>query len=126
MRSIKLFFLIAALYDFILGVTFLFFFTHIYAYYAIELPNHAGYVQFPALLLMIFGYMFAKVSQEPQANRGLIIYGVMLKAAYCSVVFGNLWFGTIPFMWVPWACIDLVFLIAFIVTAYKLHGDVSK
>lgn len=120
---VKVFYFVAGLYDFLLGVVFLFLFERIYAFFEIELPNHPGYVQFPALLLMIFGLMFFQIAKDPQRNSNLIVFGVMLKAAYCSVVLGHQAFGSIPVLWVPWAWLDLVFLVGFIVTGCLIARD---
>ena len=50
-------------------------------------PNHFGYVQFSAILLIIFAAMFLRVAREPMANRFLMLYGVALKAGYSGLVF---------------------------------------
>jgi len=76
-------------------------------------PNHPGYVQFPALLLVVFGLMFLAVAADPVRNRNLIPYGILLKAAYCGTVFWY-WASTgIPDMWKPFAWCDLAFGLLF-------------
>ena len=50
-------------------------------------PNHWAYVQFPAALLLIFAWMFFAVARQPVGNKGLIVYGILLKAAYCGITF---------------------------------------
>ena len=49
-------------------------------------PNHLGYMQFPAALLIIFASMFVAVAWRPGRNANLILYGIRLKAAYCATV----------------------------------------
>jgi len=78
-------------------------------------PNHIGYVQFPALLLVVFAIMFFNIARDPKANRNLMLYGILLKISYCSVVFPHWLVGNVPFIWVPFACFDLAFLVVFIV-----------
>ena len=81
-------------------------------------PNHFGYVQFPGAILMVFGIMFAAVARRPQENRNLIPYGILLKVSYCGVA-GYHWLaGGIPTLWKPFAVIDLVFLVLFVL-AYR-------
>ena len=71
-------------------------------------PNHLGYVQFPAALLLIFGLMFAAIAVNPVARRHLIVYGILLKVAYSGVA-GFHWAAAgIPGMWKPFVVIDLV------------------
>ena len=52
-------------------------------------PNHWGYVQFSAALLIIFGLMFLAAARRPIANRNLLPYCFLLKIAYSGVVFDH-------------------------------------
>ena len=106
-------FFIAALYDGILGLIFLLAGPTVFSISGIEAPNHWGYVQFPALLLLVFALMFFQIARDPIGYRTLIPYGIGLKAAYCLVVFGHYTLATIPSLWIPWALLDFIFLIAF-------------
>jgi len=115
-KSIKPFFLIAALYDGVLGVAFIVAPMQIFSMYGVEPVNHMGYVQFPALILILFAIMFYRVAMDPVRNRELILYGCGLKVSYCSLVFWYLLTTGIPSMWIPWAWADLVFLTLFIVS----------
>ena len=110
----KWLFSVAALYDGILGVAFIFFWPRVFQMFDVTPPNHAAYVQFPALLLIIFGLMFLRIARDPEANRGLIVYGILLKVAYSGLVFWYQLTGGVPSMWIPWAWIDVVFLVLFI------------
>jgi len=115
-RWVKIFYVIAGLYDGILGIAFILFPGEIFALYGVEPPNHMAYVQFPALLLIVFATMFFRVAANPLRNRELILYGCGLKISYCATAF---WYEVtigIPFMWIPWAWADLVFLLLFILT----------
>ena len=111
----KWLFYVAALYDAMLGVAFVFFWPWIFRLFDVTPPNHAGYVLFPALLLIIFGFMFLRIAHDPDGNRELIVYGIGLKAAYSGLVFWYQLRGGVPSMWIPWAWIDMVFLILFVV-----------
>jgi hypothetical protein len=85
-------------------------------------PNHVGYVQFPAALLVIFGIMFAVVARRPRENRNLIPYGILLKVSYCGVA-GYHWLASgIPSLWKPFVAIDLLFLVLFLL-AYRSLGQ---
>ena len=111
-------FLVAALYDGLLGLAFLVAAGWIFQSAQVTPPNHLGYVHFPGALLMIFGIMFAAIARRPRENRGLIPYGILLKLAYCGVA-GYHWLaGGIPALWKPFVLIDLVFLALFIL-AYR-------
>jgi hypothetical protein len=112
---IKPFFIVSGLYDAVLGLAFLIAPGAIFAMYAVEPPNHMAYVQFPALLLILFGIMFFRIAMNPVKNRDLILYGCGLKVSYCSMVFYYMATTGVPAMWIPWAYADLVFLALFVV-----------
>ena len=122
--AIKALFLIAALYDGILGLVFLLVPGRMYDTFGVVPPNHWGYVHFPAALLVIFAVMFLAVARNPEKNRNLIPYGVLLKVAYCGVVFWHWAMQGIPTMWKPFAVSDLVFGLLFI-WAYGQLGKTS-
>ena len=107
-------FIIAALYDGLLGFAFLFSADALFQWFQITPPNHFGYVHFPAALLLVFALMFSAVARNPQRNRNLIPYGILLKISYCSVT-GFHWLTTgLPSMWKPFIFYDLVFLALFV------------
>ena len=112
---IRPFFIVSALYDGILGIAFVFFWAVIYRHFGVTPPNHAAYVQFPALLLLIFSAMFFRIARNPVLNRDLILYGVALKAAYSGVAFWYFFTSEVPAMWMPFAWADLVFLVLFLI-----------
>jgi hypothetical protein len=107
-------FLVAAAYDFILGLAYLLAYPAIYTRYGVGLPNHPGYVQLNAIFVAIFGIGFWFVAQAPERNRDIIKLGVMLKLAYAGLVLGYYVKGMMPMMWIPWAIIDLLFMLAFL------------
>ena len=121
-KWIKPFFLLAALYDGVLGIAFIIAPASIFAMYSVEPPNHMAYVQFPAMLLILFAIMFYRVAMDPVRNRDLILYGCGLKIAYCSLAFWYMFTTGIPSMWVPWAYADLVFLVLFVLSWRSIGG----
>jgi uncharacterized membrane protein YfcA len=111
--AIPALFLVAAVYDGLLGLAFLLLAGDIFAWFNVTPPNHPGYIQFPALLLIAFAAMYGAIARNPVANRNLIPFGMLLKVAYCGVVFGYWLRGGIPNLWKPGAVADLVFLALF-------------
>ena len=120
---IKPLFLIAALYDGVLGIAFVIAPGAIFAMYGVEPPNHMAYVQFPALLLILFAIMFWRVAMDPVRNRDLILYGCGLKVAYCGLAFWYEITTGVPSMWIPWAWADLVFLLLFVLSWRRLAAQ---
>lgn len=116
-------FFVAAVYDGILGAAFLFASGCVFQHYEVIPPNHPGYVQFPAALLLIFGVMFAAIAIQPVRNRNLIPYGILLKVAYCGVITYHWILTDLPNMWKPFCIADVVFLVLFIAALKALGGD---
>lgn len=111
----------ATLYDGLLGLLFLVAPWWVFNQFNVVPPNHLGYVQFPAALLLIFALIFVAIARNPVANRGMIWYGVLLKAAYCGLAF-YYWATTdVPWIWKPFAVIDLAMGVLFCVALAVLR-----
>ncbi len=122
---IRPFFVVAAAYDFILGVLFMLAHGAVYERFGVTPPNHPGYIQFAAAVVAIFGIGFWYVARAPERNRDIIKLGVLLKLSYSSIVLGWWFRGQMPVMWVPFAWIDLAFLLAFIAALRALPAGPS-
>ena len=107
-------FWVAAVYDGVLGLLFLFQPGWAFQTFDVTPPNHVGYVQFPAALLIIFGIMFAAIARDPHGNRNLIVYGILLKVSYSGLVLFHWATTDLPYMWKPFCLCDLLFLGLFI------------
>jgi len=110
---VRLLYALAAAYDGLLGLAFLVAGPRIFAAVGITPPNHWGYVHFAAGVLVIFGYMFLSIALAPLANRNLVVYGILLKICYVSVVIWYWYAGGIPNMWKYFAAADTVFGVLF-------------
>lgn len=112
-KAASILFYLAAAYDFILGIVILFVAPALFEAMKDPPPNHWGYVEFPALVFMIFGVMFYQIAQKPEHNRNLIPYGAMMKLAFAGVVIWH-WLvkQNMPTILKPCAIIDVVFLVA--------------
>jgi len=114
-------FYFSSAYDFVLGVIFIVAGPWFFRVFAVDPPNHWGYVQFPAFLLITFGIMFFQIAENPKTNRNLIPYGILLKASYCTVVALNTFLaGNLPDMWKPFAVADFLMMLGFIWSYKKL------
>lgn len=120
-KWVKILFVIAGLYDLILGIAFIGFASAVFAYYGVEPPNHMAYVKFPALLLLVFAAMYFRIACNPILNRELILFGCGLKVSYVVIAF---WYELtigIPSMWMPWAWADLAFLVLFVIAWVSMN-----
>lgn len=120
-NRIRVLFIASAIYDGLFGLVFLLFGTMAFRWVDVPPPNHIGYIQFPALILILFAAMFVQVARDPVRNRSLIPYGAGLKAAYAGVVFWNELDTGIPGFWLPWAWVDLCFLVLFLLSWSRLR-----
>jgi hypothetical protein len=120
-QMISILFSLSAVYDGVLGLAFLLAPSVIFQRFEVTPPNHFGYVQFPALLLLIFAWMYASVAYAPEKNSSLIPYGIALKVAYCSIVFYYWFAAEIPYVWKPFAIMDLCFIILFAIAFIVLN-----
>ena len=114
LRWISVLFAVSALYDGVLGALFLVAPEWPYRQFDVTPPNHFGYVEFPAALLLIFGLMFLAIAVAPIRNRGLIPFGMLLKVAYVAVTVRYWLAGDLPWMWKPFTLIDAVMLVLFV------------
>jgi hypothetical protein len=121
--SISILFYLAAVYEGVLGAIFFAFPMFIFERFEVTPPNHPGYVQFPAMLLIVFAMLFINIARNPIVHRNLILYGILLKISYCLVVFGYWFTGGIPWIWKPFAVFDLAFIILFILSWRSLCRD---
>jgi hypothetical protein len=121
--TMRVLFIVASVYDGALGAAFLLFGAELFRVLNVTPPNHFGYVQFPALLLIIFAVMFFRISRDPAGNRELMLYGVALKASYAGTVFWHQMHDGLPAFWIPWAWADLFFLVLFLLAWRQTASD---
>lgn len=119
---VRTLFILAGLYDGVLGLVFLLFAPAVYEFFNVTPPNHFGYVHFPALLLIVFALMFFTIAADPKRNRHLMPYGILLKVSYCATVGWHWVDAGVPTMWKPFFVFDLLFLVAF-VWAFRKIGS---
>lgn len=109
---IKALFVIAGVYDIVAGGVLLFASPLVFRVMGSVSPD-PGYIEFPALLVMLFGVMFLFIAASPVARREQIVYGMGLKLAYSGVVFWHQLTGSIAAFFVPLAWADFAFFVLF-------------
>jgi hypothetical protein len=112
-QIIRPLFIVAALYDGVLGAAFLVATATMVQRLGVTPPNHPGYLQFPAALLLVFAIMFLAVAVDPVKNRNLIPYGILLKVSYCGVVSYHWFTAGVSGIWKPFCILDVAFLLLF-------------
>lgn len=112
--EVRTLFFLAGLYDFLIGLGFFAAGAKIFDLTGVTHPNHWAYVQFAALILMVFGLMFFTIAINPIAHRNLMPFGMLLKICYSGLVLYYWVFEDCPFLFKPFAIIDLVMLALFL------------
>jgi hypothetical protein len=79
-------YLVSALYDFILGVSFVFFYEFIFRILGMNVPQNPAYLTFSAVMIMLFGVLLFMIYLDPKTSRKLIIYSILVKFAYIGTV----------------------------------------
>jgi hypothetical protein len=115
-------FWLAALYDGVLGILFLVAPFWVFTRFDVVPPNHAGYVQFPAALLIIFALIFITIARDPVVNRQQMIYGILLKLAYCGIAAYYWLTSDIPIIWKPFVWADLAMGVLFVAAYMAIQG----
>lgn len=111
----RTFFLVAALYDLILGAVFVLIGEPILTAIGMALPPHIAYIQLAAVFTFVQGLGYWFVFRDPYANLGIVRVGVAYKAAYSGLALYYLVIGQLPSVFfIPWAVTDLLFLIGFV------------
>jgi hypothetical protein len=105
--------------EFVIGGLFIFLPDQLFNYFALGLRPDTQYLQLPAVLIMVFGWMMFNVAKEPQKNLNLILYINLFKAGFISVVIYNWLTKGLPWLWLSFVGFDLVYLAGFL-AAYRI------
>lgn len=92
-------FLLAAIYDLILGLVFIFFSGAAFNLIGIpdKLPEFTGYLSLIGAFLFVIGIAYFLIYRgDLQKNLDLILIGLLYKIAYCSIAFYYTLIGDIP------------------------------
>ena len=108
-------FLLAALYDGVLGAAFLFFLGPIFAALGAAPPDDPVYARLIAAFVFVQGLGYVYVALAPRRNVDLVKVGAVYKAAYIVVALLALGEGDLPHGLFAWlAAVDLLFLAGFL------------
>ncbi len=95
----KKLFLVAAIYDIVLGIVFTFFFKAAFGILGIahKLPDFTGYISLIGAFLLVIGIAYWLIYQgDLVKNRDLILVGALYKLAYSGIAFFYYFFGDVP------------------------------
>ena len=107
-------FLVAAIYDLLLGLAFLSFYKPIYSFFNITLPTFPMYLQLSAAFVIAMGVGYYLVFLNLRRNIDLVKLGIIYKFTYIAVVsyFFLMNLANIAFMY--FVLFDAIFLATFV------------
>lgn len=112
----RTFFLVAALYDIVLGVGFFFLFDPLFAMLGIALPNNTSYIHLTAGFVFVQGLGYWLVYQDAPANLGIVKLGIVYKSIFAGLGFYYLAIGQLIHpVFLVFCVADLGFLAGFVV-----------
>lgn len=106
-------FLVAAIYDFVLGFGFLFLYKPIYSYFNIAMPVYPMYLQLASAFVIAMGVGYYFVYRNLYRNIDLVKLGIVYKFVYSgfAIYFFMLGAAHILFLW--FGVFDVIFLVLF-------------
>ena len=111
----KTFFLVAALYDVVLGAVFFFFYGPIFEILDVPLPNHPSYAHLTAAFVFVQGIGYWFVYRDMLRNVDLVKLGVVYKGTYSLLAVYYLASGELLDAIFAWfAVFDVLFLLGFV------------
>ena len=114
-KSYRNLFLIAALYDFILGFVFFvflrFFFEDIFR---IPLPNYPAFFQAAAAFVFVMGVGFYFVYRNMYRNIDIVKLGIVFKLVYTVLAFYYVFIENIPWIFSVFGFLDIIFIVFFV------------
>ena len=114
-RFWKPFFLVAAVYDAVLGAVFFFFYGPLFHALGITLPNNTSYIHITTAYIFVQGLSYWFVSRNLVKNVDLVKVGIVYKIIFAGLAFYYLAIGQLltPLLAV-FGVVDVVFTVFFI------------
>jgi hypothetical protein len=110
----RTFFLVAAVYDIVLGLGFFFLYGPLFSALGIELPNNTSYIHLTAAFVFVQGLGYWFVYQDITGNRGIVKLGIVYKAVFAGLGFYYLAIGQLLHpVFLVFAVADACFLVGF-------------
>ena len=114
-KSYRNLFLIAALYDFILGLFFFVFWRYIFDYILkIPYPNYPAFYQAAAAFIFAMGLGFYFVYLNMYRNIDIVKLGIVFKIFYTGVAFYYVFVENMPWIFSLFGFLDLTFIVFFV------------
>jgi len=107
-------FLVASIYDLVLGVLFFLFYPTIFNYFGVTLPVYPMYLQMSAAFVIAMGVGYYFVYLNMYRNIDLVKLGVVYKAVYSGLTSYFYFSGLGNILFFYFAVFDAIFLVLFL------------
>ena len=126
-RLYRILFLIAALYDFILGFVFFtflgFFFEEIFN---ITYPLYPAFFQAAAAFVFVMGVGFYFVYRNMYRNIDIVKVGICFKLVYTGLAFYHVFFKGMPWIFSVFGFLDIIFIVFFVFFLQAVRREVQQ
>ena len=125
-KSYRNLFLIAALYDFILGFVFFAFMSFFLEdIFELPLPLYPAFFQAAAAFVFVMGVGFYFVYRNMYRNIDIVKLGIIFKLFYTGLAFYYVFFGGMPWIFSVFGFLDLVFIVFFVFFLRAVRREVQ-
>ena len=119
-------FLIAALYDFILGFFFFAFWRLIFDHILnMPYPNYLAFYQGAAAFILAMGVGFYFVYLNMYRNIDIVKLGIVFKLFYTGLAFYYVFFQGMPWIFSVFGLLDLIFIVFFVFFLLAIRREVK-
>jgi hypothetical protein len=105
-------FTVAAIFNVTVGVAMLLAYDALAPWLGLP-PEPTVWVHLVALIVLVFGYAYWRVSMDPRRFRDYIVLGIVGKLAFVAVIYGHFLAGDATAMLAALVTADLVFAVLF-------------
>jgi hypothetical protein len=119
-------FLIAALYDFVLGFAFFFFLPFFFKeIFDIAVPIYPAFYQGGAAFVFVMGIGFYFVYRNMYKNVDIVKIGIIFKSVYTALAFYHVFFEDMPWVFSIFGILDIIFIIFFVIFLRAFKREVQ-
>ncbi len=125
-KAYRKLFLIAALYDFVLGIAFFFFLPFFFEeIYDIIAPIYPSFYQGGAAFVFVMGVGFYFVYRNMYRNVDIVKIGITFKSVYTALAFYYVFIENMPWVFSIFGFLDIVFIVFFVLFLRAFKREVQ-
>jgi len=125
-KSYRNLFLIAALYDFVLGFVFFVFLRFIFEdIFKIPSPVYPAFFQAAAAFVFVMGVGFYFVYLNMYRNTDIVKLGIVFKLVYTGLAFYHVFIEKMPWVFSIFGFLDIIFIVLFIFFLRAVRREVQ-